>query len=185
MAIATNFADTEVVEGLNYAADNGARVVSMSFGVYSSWMVWDFTIIETALQYCQDKNLVLVAASGNENQAVARFLDRIPEQFCVGGSNPHDIRKSIGDTSIENWWGACYGPDLDVVAPCLEIYTTDRLGALGYTPTDYDPRFNGTSSATPHVAALAGLIVSLNPTLSNTDVRKIISETCDKISVGT
>jgi thermitase len=185
MAIATNFADTEVVEGLNYAADNGARVVSMSFGVYPSWMVWDFTIIETALQYCQDKNLVLVAASGNENQAVARFPGSDPRTICVGGSNRDDVRKSIGDTSIENWWGACYGPDLDVVAPCLEIYTSDRLGALGYTPTDYDPRFNGTSSATPHVAALAGLIISFNPALTSTDVRKIISETCDKIGMGT
>jgi subtilisin family serine protease len=185
MAIATNFADTEIVEGLNYAADNGARVISMSFGVYSSWMVWDFTIIETALQYCQEKNLILVAASGNEDQPVARFPGSDPRTICIGGSNRDDVRKSIGDTSIENWWGACYGPDLDVVAPCLEIYTTDRLGGAGYTPTDYDPRFNGTSSATPHVAALAGLIISLNPALSNTDVRKIISETCDKVGVGT
>src|SRR5215472_6514962 len=63
MAIATNFADIQVAEGLYYAADNGARVVSMSFGVYPSWMIWDFTIIEAALQYAQDKNVVLVAPS--------------------------------------------------------------------------------------------------------------------------
>src|SRR4029077_17688564 len=182
MAIATNFADTEVAEGLYYAADNGARVVSMSFGVYPSWMIWNFAIIEAALQYCHDKNVVLVAASGNENQNVARFPATDPRTICVGGSNRDDVRKRIGDTSIENWWGACYGPDLDVVAPCLEIYTTDRLGAAGYTPTDFDMRFNGTSSATPHVAALAGLIISLNPALTNMDVRKIISESTDKIN---
>jgi hypothetical protein len=182
LAIATNFADTEVAEGLYYAADNGARVVSMSFGVYPSWMVWDFAIIEAALQYCQDKNVVLVAASGNENQNVCRFPGTDPRTICVGGSNRDDVRKAIGDTSIENWWGACFGPDLDVVAPCLEIPTTDRLGAAGYTPTDYDMRFNGTSSATPHVAALAGLTISLNPVLSNMDVRKIISESTDKIN---
>jgi hypothetical protein len=182
MAIATNFADTQVAEGLYYAADNGARVVSMSFGVYPSWMVWDFTIIEAALQYCQDKNLVLVAASGNENQNVSRFPGSDPRTICIGGSNRDDVRKAIGDTSIENWWGACFGPSLDVVAPCLEIPTTDRQGPLGYTPTDYDMRFNGTSSATPHVAALAGLLISVNPVLSNTDVRKIISESTDKIN---
>lgn len=185
MAIATNFADTEVAEGLYYAADNGARVVSMSFGVYPSWMIWDFAIIEAALQYCQDKNVVLVAASGNENQPVSRFPGSDPRTICIGGSNRDDLRKSIGDTSVEAWWGACYGSDVDVVAPCLEIPTTDRLGAAGYTPTDYDMLFNGTSSATPHVAALAGLIISMNPSLSNTDVRAIISESCDKISVGT
>jgi thermitase len=183
MAIATVFADTQVAEGLYYAADNGARVVSMSFGVYPSWMIWDFTIIEAALQYAQDKNVVLVAAAGNENQAVCRFPGSDPRTICIGGSNRDEVRKAIGDTSMESWWGACYGPSLDVVAPCLEIPTTDIQGAAGYTPTDYNMRFNGTSSATPHVAALAGLIVSVNPNLSNMDVRKIISESTDKVNV--
>lgn len=182
MAIATNFADTEVAEGLYFAADNAARVVSMSFGVYPSWMVWNFALIEAALQYCQDKNVVLAAATGNENQNVSRFPGSDPRTIGVGGSNRDDVRKSIGDSSIENWWGACYGPDVDVVAPCLEIPTTDRLGAAGYTPTDYDMRFNGTSSATPHVAALAGLIISVDSGLSYSDVRQIISETTDKIN---
>jgi thermitase len=182
MAIATNFADTEVAEGLYYAADNGARVVSMSFGVYPSWMIWNFAIIEAALQYCHDKNVVLVAASGNENQNVSRFPGTDPRTICIGGSNRDDVRKAIGDTSVESWWGACFGPDIDVVAPCLEIPTTDRLGAAGYTPTDYDMRFNGTSSATPHVAALAGLLISVNPALTNSNVRQIVSETTDKIN---
>ena len=184
MAIATNFADTEVAEGLYYAADNGARVVSMSFGVYPSWMIWNFAIIQAALQYCIDKNVVLVAASGNENQNVCRFPGSDPRTLTVGGSNRADVRKAVNDTSVEPFWGACYGPDVDVVAPCLEIPTTDRQGAAGYTPTDYDMGFNGTSSATPHVAALAGLIISINPSLSNLEVRKIISQSTDKINAG-
>lgn len=182
MAIATNFADTEVAEGLYYAADNGARVVSMSFGVYASWMVWDFGLISAALQYCDAHNLVLCAATGNEDQAVSRFPATDPTTIGVGGTNRADVRKAVGDTSIEPFWGACYGPDVDVVAPCLEIPTTDRLGAAGYTPTDYDMRFNGTSSATPHVAGLAALVISASPALSNRDVRRIISETTDKIN---
>jgi len=154
----------------------------MSFGVYPSWMIWDFAIIEAALQYCQQKNVLLVAATGNENQNVSRFPATDPTALGVGGSNRDDVRKAVGDTSIETFWGACFGPDVDVVAPCLEIPTTDRLGAAGYTPTDYDLRFNGTSSATPHVSALAGLIISINPSLTNVDVRRIISETADKIN---
>jgi thermitase len=184
MAIATNFADTEVAEGLYYAADNGARVVSMSFGVYPSWMMWNFAIIEAALQYCHEHNVVLVAATGNEDQVVSRFPATDPRTFGIGGSNRDDVRKSIGDGSVEAWWGACYGPDCDVVAPCLEIPTTDRLGAAGYSPTDYDLRFNGTSSATPHVAALAGLVLSIDGSLSNLDVYRILAETADKINSG-
>ena len=182
MAIATNFADTEVAEGLYFAADNGARVVSMSFGVYPSWMVWDFAIIEAALQYCQEKNVLLVAATGNENQNISRFPATDPRTLGVGGTNRDDVRKQIGDTSSNPFWGACFGPDVDVVAPCLEIPTTDRLGGAGYSATDYTLLFDGTSSATPHVAALAGLILSINSNLTNLEVRQIISETTDKIN---
>ena len=184
MAIATNFMDVEVAEGLYFAADNGARVVSMSFGVYPAWNYWNFAIIEAALLYCYQKNVVLVAATGNENQPVSRFPATDPHTIGVGGSNRADIRKAVGDTSIENWWGACYGPDLDVVAPCLEIPTTDQFGGAGYDATDYNMRFNGTSAATPHVAALAGLMHSVNPALTNVDVLQKIAQSADKINSG-
>lgn len=183
MAIATaTWADIDIAESLYFAADQGARVVSMSFGVYPSWGFWDFDIIRDALQYANDKGLVLVAASGNENIAQSRFPGSDARTICVGGSNRDDQRKRIGDASSENWWGACYGTDLDVVAPCLEIPTTDRLGGAGYSVNDYFNFFNGTSSATPHVAGLAALILSLRPDLANEQVREIIETTCDKIS---
>jgi subtilisin family serine protease len=183
MAIATaTWADVDIAEGLYFAADNGARVVSMSFGVYPSWNFWDFALIRDALQYAQDKGLVLVAASGNEDIPESRFPGSDSRTITVGGSNRDDERKRVGDASSENWWGASYGPDLDVVAPCLEIPTTDRLGGSGYDAGDYFDRFNGTSSATPCVAGLAGLILSLRPDLTNVDVRAIVESTCDKIS---
>lgn len=183
MAIATaTWADVDIAEGLYFAADNGARVVSMSFGVYASWNFWDFDLIRDALQHAHDQGLVLVAASGNENANVARFPGSDGRTLCVGGSNRSDERKRIGDASSEAWWGASYGPDVDVVAPCLEMPTTDRLGGFGYSIGDYYDRFNGTSSATPVVAGLAGLLLSLRPSLSNVEVRHIIETTCDKIS---
>lgn len=183
MAIATaTWADVDIAEGLYFAADNGARVVSMSFGVYASWNFWDFDLVRDALQYAHDQGLVLVAASGNENGNVARFPGSDSRTLCVGGSNRSDERKRIGDASSEAWWGASYGPDIDVVAPCLEMPTTDRLGGSGYSAGDYYDRFNGTSSATPVVAGLAGLLLSLRPSLGNVEVRHIIQSTCDKIS---
>lgn len=186
MAIATaTWSDIDVAEGLYFAADHGARVVSMSFGVYPSWGAWDFDLIRDALQYALDRDLVLVAASGNEDRAESRFPGSDSRTLCVGGSNRADRRKRVGDSSSESWWGACYGPDLDVVAPCLEIPTTDRLGAAGYAAGDYTLTFNGTSSATPHVAGLAALLLSLRPDLSNETVREVIERTCDKVSPGT
>jgi subtilisin family serine protease len=183
MAIATaTWADVDIAEGLYFAADNGARVVSMSFGVYASWNAWDFALIQDALQYAHGKGLLLVAASGNENQAQARFPGSDARTLCVGGSNRSDERKRIGDASSENWWGASWGPDVDVVAPCLEMPTTDRLGASGYDAGDYYDRFNGTSSATPLVSGIAALLFSSRPSLTNVEVRSLIESTCDKIS---
>ena len=173
MAIATaTWADVDIAEGLYFAADNGARVVSMSFGVYASWGFWDFDLIEDALQYAYDKGLVLVAASGNEDGAQARFPGSDARTLCVGGSNRSDERKRIGDSSSENWWGASYGPDVDVVAPCLEMPTTDRLAGDGYDAGDYFDRFNGTSSATPLVSGIAALLISQRPSLTNVEVRR-------------
>ncbi len=183
MAIATaTWADVDIAEGLYFAADHGAHVVSMSFGVYASWGMWDFDLIRDALQYAHDKGLVLIAASGNENGNVARFPGSDSRTLCVGGTNRSDERKRIGDSSSEDWWGASFGPDVDVCAPCLEMPTTDRLGGDGYDPGDYFDRFNGTSSATPLVAGLAALILRLRPGLGNVEVRSIIERTCDKIS---
>ncbi len=183
MAIATaTWADVDIAEGLYFAADNGARVVSMSFGVYESWGTWDFDLIRDALQYAHDKGLLLIAASGNENGNTARFPGSDSRTLCVGGCNRSDERKRIGDASSEAWWGASFGPDVDVVAPCLEIPTTDRLAGAGYSATDYHDRFNGTSAATPHVAGLAALMLSMKPSMTNTQVRSIIESTCDKIS---
>jgi Subtilase family len=183
MAIATaTWADVDIAEGLHFAADNGARVISMSFGVYPSWGVWDFDLIRDALQYAHDRGLLLVAASGNEDIDESRFPGSDPRTVCVGGSNRDDQRKRTGDASSESWWGACYGDDLDVVAPCLEIPTTDRLGSAGYGPEDFIEGFNGTSAATPHVAGMAALLLSQRPSLTNVQLRGLIESTCDKIS---
>jgi Subtilase family len=182
MAIATaTWADVDIAEGLYFAADNGARIVSMSFGVYP-WYGWDFSLIQDALQHAHDKGLLLIAASGNENGAQARFPGSDARTLCVGGSNRSDERKRIGDASSEDDWGASYGPDLDVVAPCLEMPTTDRLGAVGYSAGDYHERFNGTSSATPLVAGIGALLFSLRPSLTSVEARYLIESSCDKIS---
>lgn len=61
------------------------------------------------------------------------------------------------------------------------MLTTDQLGAAGYDKGNFTSNFGGTSSATPVVAGVAGLILSVNPNLTAKQVRHILEETADKI----
>ncbi len=181
--------DVQCAIGLNYATQHGASVVSMSFGVYDGWG-WDYNVIDPEIQNAFNNNVVLVAASGNEDYGSNnRYPGRHPLVICVGGSSTDDNRKTPNSPDGEYWWGANYGEEyfngtltgLSVVAPCVQCPTTDRLGWEGYSGDDYIPNFNGTSSATPHVAGLVALLKSQNQGLSNMKIREIIEKSAAKV----
>ena len=61
------------------------------------------------------------------------------------------------------------------------MLTTDQLGTAGYDKSNFTSNFGGTSSATPVVAGVAALILSVNPNLTAKQVKHILEETADKI----
>ena len=73
-----------------------------------------------------------------------------------------------------------------MAAPGVHNYTTDIIGVDGYNDggafnPDYVKDFNGTSSATPIVAGIVGLILSVNPNLKEEQVRRLLKQTADKV----
>jgi subtilisin family serine protease len=166
--------ETEVAAGINYAAANGAQVISMSFG----WDPWDHTIIDPAIQNAFNAGLVMCVATHNHDSTIT-YPATNPLVMACGASDQLDNRKDPSSPDGETWWGSNFGPQMSVVAPGVLIPTTDRQGANGYNTSggaagNYVMNFNGTSSATPHVAGLAGLIRSLYPALTNVEVRAVI-----------
>ena len=127
------------------------------------------------------KGAVVVVAAGND-QRLVDFPGNLPNVLTVGASNQWDRRKTKTSRDGEYWWGSNYGPGLDIMAPGVKIPTTDIRGARGYDSTLVTPNFNGTSSACPHVAAAAGLILSIKPDLTEARIREVINETADPLA---
>ena len=176
--------DAKVADGIRKAVDRGADVLSNSYQVGPS------TVVTNAFVYAQTngrggKGCPIAAASGNGDVGTiiypARLSPSIRGFLAVGASNEWDQRKSKTSLDGETWWGSNFGPELDVVAPGVHIFTTDITGGGGYGGGNYIPNFNGTSSATPHVAGLMGLILSVDPDLRSWEVEDIVKLTADDL----
>ena len=161
--------DTGIANGIQWASDNGASVVSMSLGGggYVSYT-------ESIINYATENGTVVISASGNDNSGSISYPSAYDNSISVGSLSPCNERKSPSSCDGENYWGSNYGTGLDFLAPGVRIHTTTMSG--GYTST-----FNGTSSACPHAAGIAGLIKSESNNISAYDVRLIMQQSSDDI----
>lgn len=168
-------------DGFNYAWQNGAAVISNS---WSSSIKYD--IITDAMQAAISNGrnglgcVIVFAAGNNNNSTVSYPANAIADIVAVGALSPCGERKNPSSCDGETNWGSNYGTALDVMAPGVLIPTTDISGSAGYSSGDYFNRFNGTSSACPHVAGIAALVLSVNPSLTQKEVVTIIEKTAKK-----
>lgn len=144
----------DIAKGIVWAVDNGADVINLSLGNYEPSF-----LMEEAVNYAYDNNVVIVAAAGNDNTNQPSFPAAFPTVLSVSAVNYNGQRADFSN----------YGDYIDVTAPGVQIASTffnQQYAAL-----------SGTSMASPHVAALAGLILSINPDLKNRDVMNVIKST--------
>jgi subtilisin family serine protease len=135
---------SNIASGITYAADHGAKVINLSLGGSSA-----SSILQSAVDYAVGKGSVVVAASGNQSCACVLYPAAYPNAIAVGAVDPNRARYSYSN----------YGPALDLMAPGTN-WATSSATQSGYAG------FSGTSSATPVVASLAALVLSLKPGLS-------------------
>lgn len=153
-----------VALGVVWAADHGARVINMSLGGPNN------ETLQRAIEYALAKNVVVVAAMGNDGKNKKAYPAALPGVISVG-SIDFDKRRS----EFSN-----YGDWITVVAPGSQILSTLPTYEASMTEFEKEQGYDyldGTSMACPMVAGLAGLILSRNPNYTPEEVKQRIQST--------
>lgn len=170
------------LDGVRYAVDNGAKIINYSGGQTSP-----SGLAEEAVQYANDPDnyALIIASSGNDNDPLewpAAYSSSYSNVIAVGATQHHDQKASYSN----------HGSGLNVVAPggyggspsSNDIYSTTPNYIVEINYDDVSQLYGylaGTSMAAPHVSGVAALILSINPSLTPSEVRQIIEESADKV----
>lgn len=150
-------------QGLVYAVDHGARVINLSLGASAP-----SSTIEAAINYAESKGVLVVAAAGNAGSHEPFYPAAYENVLSVAATDGTDAL----------WQLSNFGETIDVTAPGHLIYgvhpdMNNKFGGFTFK--------SGTSMASPHVAGLAGLLLSTNASYSPDELRRIIVNTADDL----
>ncbi|MCP3871225.1 MAG: S8 family serine peptidase [Gammaproteobacteria bacterium] len=183
--------DQSIKDLFDYARTHGADIISCSWGVAAKFFTLS-TRMKNAIKRAATEGrnglgCVILFAAGNEDSPVDGIKDgsRVRSGFAI---HPDVIAISASNSRDERSHYSNYGPDIWVCAPSSGaggrgIVTTDRTGGAGYQEGAYTTveRFGGTSSSTPLVAGICGLILSVNADLTSEEVKDILRKSAEKI----
>jgi subtilisin family serine protease len=162
----------EVVKGIQYAVNNGADIISMS---------WSFryrsSILKDAVDYAYGKGVVLCASAGNEYSSIKRYPAALDNVIAVGATDWDDLRCYFSN----------YGQWVDIAAPGEGIFSTmPTYHVVMNDPPNYmTENFGwaaGTSCSCPMVASVAALLLSKTPSLTPDEVKALLCENVDPYS---
>ena len=170
------------VNGLYHAVyESNADIISCSLGGKVPSNIVGDAISNICTNGRNGKGVIMVVAAGNiytDSITVLpemRYIATNPNVISVGSITQCGKRVQYHEScEISADYTSCYGDSLDVVAPGISVPTT-QIGA------DYSYGFSGTSSACPHVAGVAALVLSVNPCLTREEVTYILESTCTKV----
>ena len=152
------YSDTWLADGIRMAADNGAKVINLSF------LAGDYTLLDSAAAYARSKGALTFIGAGNTNGS--RNISDYANLIFVAGTDQNDQRWTSSSTL-----GSSYGSFVDISAPASNILLADPT-----TPNGYGLN-SGTSFSTPLVAGAAALAWSINPNLTPDQVENLLYST--------
>ena len=163
--------DKDVALAIRYAVDNGAQIISMSFGKdFSPRKDW----VDDAVKYAESKDVLLVHAAGNDAKDVDTE-DNFPSALFKDGKYRPNNYITVGASGDPTNGGLTanfsnYGKnEVDVFAPGVQIYSSVPGG------NTYGNE-SGTSMACPLVAGIAALTLQYYPNLSAKQLKYVIEK---------
>lgn len=151
-----------VAEAMTFAVKNGAKVINLSMG----WpKVIDTFKVRQAFRLAEQNNVLVIAASGNNNKDLPTFPCAYDSVVCVGA-----VDNTGALTDFSN-----FGSKVDMVAPGEFIISTIPEGVESrlLRIRGYDAK-RGSSQASPLVAGVAATLRLLNPELTNDETRLLL-----------
>jgi subtilisin family serine protease len=149
--------------GVTFAADAGAHVINMSWGG-SGYSATGNNVIN----YAYNKGCILIAASGNDNSSSVFYPAGYNNVISVSNSTSTDAKASSSN----------YGTWIDITAPGSTIRSTIPSSS---NPNGTYGNKTGTSMASPLVAGLCGLMLSVNPGLTQAQIKHCLLSSADNI----
>jgi subtilisin family serine protease len=165
--------DKDIANAIRYAADNGARIINMSFGkFYSPYQ----RAVYKAIRYAEKKGVLMIHSAGNEfTNTDIRPVYPNPDyesksdvrSWITVGASYNQLNTNLA-ASFSNFGQST----VDLFAPGVKIYSS--MPDKGYKPA------SGTSMSAPVVSGVAALIMSYFPTFSAREVKNILMESVYK-----
>jgi serine protease len=158
-----------IAEGVRYAVRHGARVINLSLEFSSNVTASDIPGLIEALRFARRRGVLVVAAAGNEAHTAVAYPARAPDVVAVGATTEHGCladysNDGSGLALVAPGGGAdanlpgdpnCH-PELPAGRDVFQVTFTGASPRRFGMPSGYE----GTSMASPHVAATAALIIA-------------------------
>ncbi len=158
---------SNLISGINYAVENGADVINMSWGLRN-----DSTSLRTAITRAANAGCILIAAVGNNGNSSLQYPAAYDNVIGVGST---DKTGTLSNFSQRN-------ESVNICAPG-GTNGGQQIWSLGYNSPTAIAKGDGTSFSAPIVAGSVALLKEADPTMTQADFMDLLVGNCDEVKL--